>query len=205
MNEKHSLLIGFVALVLGVTTLAGCSKKYVRGTDEPGIDYRAMSLRFDKRDINHLYNQVSSKLMESSIVREWEFRAKESESPLVAIFPFKNETSEHISSQLETLLSKFETDLVNKTAANVVSRERQRELISEIKQKQESDAYDASSLASYGQQLGAHYFLTGKVRDVAERVDGERRVQYILFVQVLEVETGSIKFQSEATVTKALQ
>ncbi len=202
MNTSRVLfliLIGF--LVIGI---AGCSKKYVRGQDDPDVDYRAMSLKFDKRDINSLYDQVDSKLLGSSIVDNWETSARQSNAPTVALFPFLNETSEHIRPQLDTLLSKFETDLVNKTSVKVVSRERQEELISEIRRTQQSDAYNPTQLAKYGRQLGAKYFLTGKVRDVAERVKDERRVQYILFVQIIDVETGEIKFQQEASVTKAL-
>ena len=46
--------------------------------------------------------------------------------------------------------------------------------------------------------------MTGKVYDVAERVKNEKRVQYFMFVQVLDVQTGAIKFQNEAKITKGL-
>ena len=35
-------------------------------------------------------------------------------------------------------------------------------------------------------------------------IDDERRVQYTLFMQVLNSETGEILFQNKASVTKAL-
>jgi PBP1b-binding outer membrane lipoprotein LpoB len=35
-----------------------------------------------------------------------------------------------------------------------------------------------------------------------ERLDGERRVQYHMFMQVLAVETGEILFQNKTSVTK---
>ena len=37
-----------------------------------------------------------------------------------------------------------------------------------------------------------------------ERQSGERRVQYFMFIQVLEVETGQILFQHKSAVTKAI-
>lgn len=206
MKTQHGKIMVHSVLVLTLlfAAISGCSKKYVRAEDDPSIDYRAMSLAFDRRDINHLYDQVHTELMNSSVVRQWEYEAENRKAPQVALFPIRNNTSEHISAQLDTLLSKFETDLVNETDAKVVSRERQQELISEIKKTQQSDAYNPNSLARYGKQLGAQYFLTGKIEDVAERVDDERRVQYNLFIQIIDVETGEIKFQKEATVTKAL-
>jgi penicillin-binding protein activator len=38
----------------------------------------------------------------------------------------------------------------------------------------------------------------------AEHQDKERRVQYSMFIQVLEVETSAIWFQHKTAVTKAL-
>ncbi|MBA2665328.1 MAG: penicillin-binding protein activator LpoB [Bradymonadaceae bacterium] len=184
--------------------LAGCgSPQYVRDSEEPRLDEYTMSLRFDRQDLDKLYEDNIKELLRSNVVKSWERQAASSVAPVVAIFPMRNETSEHIGSQLDTLLSKFETDLVNKTPASVVSHENQPDLIAEIK-RQQSDAYDPQRLARYGRQLGAQFFVTGKVYDVAERVKDERRVQYFMFVQVIDVETGQIRFQNESKLTKGL-
>ncbi|TXD36153.1 penicillin-binding protein activator LpoB [Lujinxingia vulgaris] len=186
--------------VLLLATLSACgSPQYVRDTEEPRLDDYTMSLRFDREDLNRLYDDNIDELMSSSIVRQWD----RGDSPVVAIFPMRNETSEHIGQQLDTLLSKFETDLVNQTAASVVSWESQPDLLNEVR-RQQSDAYDPTRLAAYGRQLGAQYFVTGKVYDVADRDEDERRVQYFMFVQVINVSTGQIHFQNESAITKGL-
>ena len=46
--------------------------------------------------------------------------------------------------------------------------------------------------------------LDGKVYSTDERQSGERRVQYFMFIQVLDVETGEVLFQRKTSVTKAL-
>jgi len=142
-------------------------------------------------------------MLASGIAKQWERTSAMGNTPVVAIFPMRNETSEHIGEQLDTLLSKFETDLVNKSPVDVIDHASQPQLIAELKQQQ-SSAYNPQRLAQYGRQLGAQYFVTGKVYDVSERVRNERRVQYFMFVQVLDVETGAIKFQNEAKITKGL-
>jgi PBP1b-binding outer membrane lipoprotein LpoB len=194
--------IWIALLVSGL--LFSCGKpQYVRDTEEPRIDDYTMSLRFDREDLNRLYDENAKVLLRSSIIKQWEREAAMGDPPVVAIFPMRNETSEHIEQGLDALLSKFETDLVNKSPADVVSHENQPDLIAEIK-RQQSEAYDPQRLAEYGRQLGAQYFVTGKVYDVAERSGKERRVQYFMFVQVIEVATGAIKFQNESEITKAL-
>jgi len=195
-----------VVLVSSIVGLfaAGCGKpQYVRDTEEPRLDEYTMSLRLDRTDLNRLYEDNAKKLLSSSIARQWDRTAATSTPPVVAVFPMRNETSEHIEGQLDTLLSKIETDLVNKTSVDVVSHENQPDLIAEIKQQQ-SEAYDPQRLAQYGRQLGAQYFVTGKVYDVAERESAEKRVQYFMFLQVIDVATGAIKFQNESKLTKGL-
>jgi PBP1b-binding outer membrane lipoprotein LpoB len=188
--------------MLALTTTA-CGPTYVSDTEMKNIDKYSMSLRLDRKDLDRLYADTIQELLGSSILKQWERQAAQGPPAVVAIFPMRNETSEHIGDALDALLSKFETDLVNRSAAEVVSRERQSELISEIRQ-QMSSAYDPNRIAQYGRQLGAQYVVTGKVYSVDERVKKERRVQYFMFVQVIDVSTGSIRFQNESKVTKGL-
>lgn len=201
---KNPTRIALLLLAAALALPLGCAKpQYVRDTEKTDMDEYTMSLRFDRKDLDRLYKENVDKLLSSRIIKTWDRAASSGNAPVVAVFPMRNETSEHIGPQLDSLLSKFETDLVNQSAADVVSHENQPELIAEIK-RQQSDAYDPARLAAYGRQLGAQYFVTGKVYDVAERVEDERRVQYFMFVQVIDVETGAIKFQNESAISKGL-
>jgi uncharacterized protein (TIGR02722 family) len=186
-------------VLFGGIAATSCKPQYTRDTEKEDLDEAAMSTRLDRKDLNRLYDNVIDNLMGSSIVSQWEREAAQGDAPVVAAFPMRNKTQQDV--QLDVVLRKFEQDLVNKSAAEVVSHEDQPELIAEVK-RQQSDAYDPKRLSKYGRQLGAQYFVTGKVYGVREQVDKEKRQQYFMFVQVLNVETGAIKFQDEAKVTK---
>lgn len=198
-------LLSLASIVALTASLAACSGSpaYVRGSDKPDIDEYAMSTGLDKRDLENLFAQNSKSLLESGAMRRWREMSREGKEPRLAIFPVKNETSEHVDSQLQALLSKFETDLVNSGYVTVVSYENQTALVEEIK-KQQSAAFDPDNAAQLGRQLGVQYFVTGKIYDSAEKTGGERRVQYFLFMQAIEVETGAIRWQNEANLTKGL-
>jgi len=187
-------------IFVAVTALVvGCGgPTYVRDSDVKNLDEYAMSTGLDRRDIERLYDENVRSLMESAIVGEWK-----KDMPVVAIFPITNETSEHVGTQLDALLSKLETQLVNGGFAQVVSRERQKQLIAEV-EAQQGGAFNPSSAANYGQQLGAKFYVTGKLHDSAERAESERRVQYFLFMQVVDVQTGVIRWQNEAKLSKGL-
>lgn len=193
------LTAGTLLLSSLATTVACGGPRAVRGEEVDGLDDQAMGTGLDRRDLQKLLSENMKALDASAAVRRWE---KESQ-PQLSVFPFKNETSEHIDSALDALISDVETTLVNAGHVRVISLADQQGLIAEIK-KQQGEAFDQGKTAQYGKQLGVRYVVTGKVFTTDERLNDERRVQYYLFMQVLDVETGEIIFQNKAALTKAI-
>jgi penicillin-binding protein activator len=192
----------FVAIC--VLTLAllglGCGPSYVRGTEAPELDEYAMSTGLDKVDLEKLLDENMKSLLASAVVAKWK---EGGDPPVVSIFPIANETSEHIRDQLDALLSKVETQFINGGIATVVDRAQQDALITEVRKQQGAD-FDPGKGTEVGRQLGAKFFLTGKVYSSGERTDDEKRVQYFLFMKIVEVETGVVRWQNEANLTKGL-
>ena len=174
-------LLSMLTLAVAVSACGGPA--YVRGTDNPDLDKAVMSTGLDKVDLEQLFKENSKNLLDSPAMQRWKDAAKDGKEATVAIFPVKNDTSEHIDDQLNALLSDFETSLVNSGNLTVISHERQRALVEELKLQQsavfEQDKAD-------------------------EKTDGERRVQNFLYMQVIEVETGAIRWQNKAALTKGL-
>jgi len=161
-----------------------------------------MSTGLDREDIVYLVDQNLSGLYESKF---WNNEVlPSSRQPVMAIWPIQNATTEHLEDQMSTLLSSLETSLVNSGEVQVVSKERQAALAQEIG-IQQGAIYDPSAAARLGRQIGAKYFVTGKLMAVDERLQKTRRVQYSLFIQIVEVETGVLKFQNESARSKALK
>jgi penicillin-binding protein activator len=190
-----------LALLAGFSGLVGCSSgpRAVRGTDEPGLDYEAMSTGLDKRDLQRMLNENMQVMRNSAVVARWQ----QEDRPPVAVLPLQNETSEHIDSALNALISDIETQLINWGAVRVISMQNQQQMMEEIR-RQYGDGFDQTKIAHWGKQIGSRYFITGKVYTTDERVEDQRRVQYYLFLQVLNVETGEILFQNKTNTTKAM-
>jgi len=198
-----TLAAALMSLTL-IAILAGCGPKAYRGgpgTENPQLDEPAMSVTLDRRDIEYLVSENIKAFQQSAVWNETIIKA---DSPLyVAIWPVQNATTQHIDDQMSALLSSIETHLVNSGRLRVVSRERQAELINELRLRQ-SDIYDPATAGKLGRQLGAQYFITGKITSVDERFRDTHRLQYALILQAIEVETGLIRFQNEAIRSKAL-
>jgi uncharacterized protein (TIGR02722 family) len=199
----HTLTFGRLSLglliALGSSAVACGGPKAVRGSDVAGLDDQAMSTGLDKRDLQSMLHENMQALQTSAVVQRWE----KEDRPAVSVVPLRNETSEHIDSSLDALLGDIETTLVNGGHVRVISMEQQPKLVEEIK-RQYAGAFDPSQIAQWGKQIGARYVVTGRVYSADERQSGERRVQYFMFIQVLDVQTGEVLFQHKTAVTKAI-
>jgi uncharacterized protein (TIGR02722 family) len=200
MSELSRVVwVGVVfALATGAVACGGGTKA-VRGEDVEGLDYHAMGTGLDRRDLDKMLHDNMEVMRTSAVVQRWAAEDR----PTVAVLPMRNETSEHVDSALEALISDVETNLINWGAVRVISQENQQNLLAEVR-RQYSEGYDQTKIAHWGKQVGARYFVTGKVFSTDERVGEERRVQYYMFMQVLNVETGEIMFQNKSAVTKAI-
>lgn len=189
--------VGFTSAML-ICSVA-CGPKAVRGQDVEGLDDQAMSTGLDKRDLQTLMHENMEKMQGSVVVQRWQTEDR----PALAVLPFRNETSEHVDSALSALISDVETTLVNAGHVRVVSLENQQALMEEVR-RQSADGYNPADVSRWGRQIGVRYIITGKVFSTEERMKKERRVQYFMFMQVLEVETGAILFQNKSAITKAI-
>lgn len=207
MQGKRSARPKAVAAVVLVSALlvAGCAPRVVRGgpgTTQPDLDRAAMSVQLDRDDITYLVADYLERLEASAF---WQRTVRgAAQPPIVAIWPIQNATTQHMDEQILTLLSSIETALVNTGAVRVVERSRYNEITRELG-LQQGAAYDPTTARQLGRLLGAQYWFTGKITSVDERLSGTRRVQYSLFLQVVEIENGLIHFQNEVTRTKALR
>lgn len=180
---------------------AGCGgPQVVRGEQVEGLDREAFGTGLDRYDLQKLLHENMVALDQSRLVRE---RWASEKHPAVAVLPFRNETTEHVDSALEALISDIETNLINAGQVRVISRENQPGLMDEIR-RQSAGGFNPERVAQWGRQVGARYFVTGKVFSTDERFDEERRVQYFMYLQVLDAETSDILFQHKSALTKAI-
>jgi uncharacterized protein (TIGR02722 family) len=194
---SHLLLTALLGASL--SSVVGCGPKAVRGDEVKGLDDEALSTGLDRRDLQKMLQQNMESLEKSAAVARWDGEDR----PTLAVMRIKNETSEHVDSALQALLSDIETILINAGHVRVIRQEDQPELISKLRQQQ-GDSFDQGQIAEWGKQVGARYFVTGKVYSVDERGSDTRRVQYFLFMRVLSAETGDILWQNKTSVTKAI-
>ncbi len=191
-------------IILGFSLyLAACGPRYLRSGEDASFEGSAMSTRLDRHDLEKMFKRADGSLSKAGLMKHWKALNRDGQQVTLAVLSIENETSEHVDTSLMTLVKKLETNLINEGVVTVVSRSHQPELLREIK-SQGSSAFDQAQVAIMGRQLGAQYLMTGKLYDIAEKSSNGRRVQYFLFMQVIEVETGAIRWQIEVDALKGL-
>jgi penicillin-binding protein activator len=199
MSALKKLFLLAIGCCLSAVSVGCGGAEAVRGDDVAGLDNQAMSTGLDRRDLQKMLDENLRALQSSGAGKRW----AEEGRPSVATIPMKNETSEHIDSALEALISDVETNLINWGVVRVISLENQAGLMEEIR-RQYAGGFDQAQVATWGKQIGAKYIITGKVFTTDERSSDTRRVQYYMFMQAISVETGEVLFQNKTAVTKAL-
>jgi hypothetical protein len=198
----------FLLLVLAFgATLGACGidKQIVRGAHEPAVDAPAMSLGLDKDDVQRALKRVLDRLRRSALMETW---LHDRGQDTVALAYFRNDTGRSVDPQLEAMLSETETWLVQSGVVTMIAREQPGAIA-----RQAGDAAffrfqardDDARLAQFGRQRGVKYYVTGKLQSSDETWQEAHRVQYWVFLQILESATGAIRFQEKAEVTKLME
>jgi TolB-like protein len=195
--RNASLAVGF-----GLSALQpACGTEVVRGSDDPSVDRAALSTSLDKEDMKRALKDTLNKFRSSEVMNRWR---TENPKPTVAVFPFQNSTSEHIDSQLDTILSETENWLLEAGTVRIIDQRRQAEFIRQVEGSQ-SAAFDPKHIPQYGKQMGAKYIITGHVSGNDERNDDMRRVQYFLYLEVVDVSTSEKLGLWKSEITKAVK
>ena len=195
-------IISLILLTLCID-LSGCGPRYLRSGEDRSFEDAAMSTRLDRRDLEVMFKRATAALDKGGLMRHWKALNRDGQQATLAVLSIENETSEHVDTSLMTLVKKLETSLINDGIVTVISRSQQPSLIRELR-AQGGKEFDQAQVAAMGRQLGAKYLLTGKLYDIAEKSAKGRRVQYFLFMQIIEVETGAIRWQIEVDTLKGL-
>ncbi len=197
---RRTTMVGLV-LAVGLVGCGSPQPTYVRGDDVPGIDDPAMGTGLDRRDLEGLLEENMDHFVNSAFYGR--VAHQPGEPPTIAIMPMENWTTEHVEPQLHALLGMVETRLVNSGHFTVVAASLRDEILEELNLQQGAE-FDQARAVQVGRQLGVHYFVTGRVVDNSERTETARRVQYFMFMQAIDVETGAITWQNQAELTKAI-
>lgn len=177
------LLLPFLALTL-ILTSCGPSKQVSRVAADTTTD---LSGRWNDTDAR----LVSEEMINDAVSKPWlaQFNANHNEPPVTIVGRVRNETMEHIDT--EVITKEMERAFVNTGMVQVVASSDERQQLREERMDQQSNtAYESTS--ALAQELGADFMLIGNISSILdESMSGkEAAIFYTINLELVEVETN---------------
>lgn len=177
------LLLPFIALTL-ILTSCGPSKQVSRIAADTTTD---LSGRWNDTDAR----LVSEEMISDAVSKPWlaQFTEKNGEPPVTIVGRVRNETMEHIDT--EVITKEMERAFINTGLVQVVANSSEREQLRDERQDQQSyTAYESTS--AMAQELGADFMMIGNISSILdESASGkEAAIFYTINLELVEVATN---------------
>ena len=109
------------------------------------------------------------------------------EKPVVTVGTIRNESSEHIDTDVFT--TDFERELINSSKVRFVASRGQRDEIRDERSDQQEYS-SPETMKKFGREVGADFILLGSVRSITDEIEGKRTVFYQSNYEMINLETN---------------
>ena len=186
-----------ISSTLIIFLCTGCGGYFQAHSDENDT---AMTIELTPDELEALFRRISESLQESGMMRLWNAYARQGKPIKLGVLTIENQVKSNLGNTLTTQLTALENDL-REAGLKVVSRSAQPHLLNGLRDPIEQTIIK-KKVEVLGQQLEVQYLLTGKLYSVTDDHDQGQTIQYFLFMQVIEVKNGAVRWQMEVETLK---
>lgn len=182
-------------LLLSTAFFSGCASR-TRDLDPNSIIHYDAS--YDFSDKKRIVDDLVNNIMRTPL-------AQTTDKPLMIIYPFRNETSEHINTG--GVSDDIQRQMLQSGKFRFIN-EQQRENIAAEMGYQAKGYVDKGMRIKVGRQLGADYLLSGTLRSIKKkqpkqvRFRKSERIYYSLDVTITHLETGEMIYADQAEIAR---
>lgn len=146
-----------------------------------------LSGRWNNNDAELVAKEMMQEMMSSNWISK--FKESEDRDPVLIVGKIRNESMEHIDSDVFT--KDIERELVNSGEVNFVASQTERKQVrQEIKEQQAFASYE--SMKSMAQELGADFMMIGNISSIMDQNSSgsKQSVFYSVNLELIRVETN---------------
>jgi uncharacterized protein (TIGR02722 family) len=126
-------------------------------------------------------------------------RRDKKRTPTVIIGRFKNDSSEHIDTEIITI--NMRNTIINSGTLEFVASGNTRDDIRAERQDQQSNASEATA-AGLAKETGADFMLTGSVKTIVDKAGNQTARTYIVTAELTDIETNRIVWSDQNSEIK---
>jgi len=162
-------------------------------------------------DLSGKWNDTDARLVAEEMIadassRPWlnQFQQQNNEPPVVIVGRVRNETMEHIDTEVFT--KEMERAFVNTGRVNIVANQQERQQIRSEREDQQSFASYETTKAM-AQELGADFMLIGNISSIVDQsVSGrEAAIFYTVNLELVNVETNQKVWIGNKKIKKLIE
>ena len=132
---------------------------------------------------------VAQEMVSDCLAKPWltDYVMDKGEKPVVTVGTIRNESSEHIDTDVFT--TDFERELINSSKVRFVASRGQRDEIRDERSDQQEYS-SPETMKKFGREVGADFILLGSVRSITDEIEGKRTVFYQSNYEMINLETN---------------
>ena len=180
MKRSYSLYLILFSFLL--FTACSSSKQVTRVAADSQTD---LSGRWNDTDAR----LVADEMIKDALSSAWidNFKMDSDEYPVVMVGRVRNETMEHIDTEVFT--KEMERAFVNSGRVDVVASMAESEQVRKIRSDQQSYA-SFETAAALGKEVGADYVIIGNISSILDEEGGQSVIFYTVNLEMVNVETN---------------
>jgi len=192
--KKIGLPIFTVLLVL--ITISSCSTRKVTRIDpNQAID---LSGRWNSTDAQMTATSMIDQVMSDRWLTDF-MEANGGKKPVVIVGFVKNNTSEHIDSEL--FLKELEKSFVRSGRVTLVQGGEKREQLRAERADQQNFS-SPETIAKWGREIGANFMLQGDMGSIVDQYQKEKVIFYKINLQLTNIETNQVVWIGDKEIKK---
>ncbi|MCA9398991.1 MAG: penicillin-binding protein activator LpoB [Candidatus Omnitrophica bacterium] len=181
MKSYYNIIL---SCVFAVFILSGCASTKVERVDTD----RQVDLSGEWNDFDA--QKVSDEMIADCLDSPWlhEFVKENGDNPVVIIGRVKNQSSEHINTQV--FIKQLERALLNSGKVSFVASPDERDELREEREDQQRGFTDPETVAEIGRETGANYMLIGSLNSVKDALKNKYVVLYQVNLELVDLTTN---------------
>ena len=185
-----------LAVLLVLVTLSSCSTRKVTRIDpSQTID---LSGRWNSTDAQMTATSMIDQVMSDRWLSDF-MEVNGGKKPVVIVGFVKNNTSEHIDSEL--FLKELEKSFVRSGRVTLVQGGEKREQLRAERADQQNFS-SPETIAKWGREIGANFMLQGDMGSIVDQYQKEKVVFYKINLQLTNIETNQVVWIGDKEIKK---
>jgi hypothetical protein len=191
ITYQEPVLRGIILVLFCTLSLTGCSKRVDYG-DPTATE--TLTIDFGSTDLQMIAEKMVQSLLESPVVQQ-------GEKPVIVVSRVRNKTDEHID--MKSVTDKIRTTLVQSGAVRFVAEDVRAEVVEELRYQADSGLVAPETRKRIGRLVGAGYLIAGEITSIRKKAGRETDLYFKMTLNLVEIETGLIRWAEEKEIRKA--